>query len=238
MQLANSIRLGGWLLVVLNLLMAIGAIQVIIRMTPAIERIIERNERSIRAGVEMLSALALSGGGAMSEQLRADFEGALFRAKNNVTEPEEGEVLASIDRLSAGAFQGVTVARQEIVAAILRFGTINREAIFRADHAARQLGYAGAWGGVFVATCVFLAGFIFIRGVIRRVVRPLAEIHAVIAAQRRGEVMRRCSGTDLPQEVKIIFNGINEILDQRQLLPVPPGESPEQKFVPGKSGGQ
>lgn len=237
MQLANSIRLGGWLLVVLNLIMAIGAIQVIIRMTPAIERIIERNERSIRAGVEMLSALALSDGGAMNEQLRADFEGALFRAKNNVTEPEEGEVLALIDQLSAGAFQGVTVARQEIVAAILRFGTINREAIFRADHAARQLGYAGAWGGVFVATCIFLAGVIFIRVVIRRVVRPLEEIHAVIAAQHRGETMRRCSGADLPQEAKLIFGGINEILDQRQFQAGSPGDFQKQKSLSGKPSG-
>jgi uncharacterized membrane protein len=215
MRMANAVRFGGWLLVAVNLFMAVGAIQVIIRMTPAIERIIERNERSIRHGVEMLSALALSGGGAMSEQLRAEFEDALQRAKNNVTEPEEDDVLALIDRLSAATFRGETEARQEMVSAILRFGTINREAIFRADHAARQLGYAGAWGGVFMATSIFLAGFIFIRGVTRRVVRPLEEIHAVIAAQRRGEVMRRCSGEDLSQEARIIFSGINEILDQR-----------------------
>lgn len=221
MRLANAVRVGGWLLVVLNLLMAIGSIQVFMRMAPAIERIIERNERSIRDGVVMLSSLARSGGGVMNEQLRAEFAGALQKAKNNVTEPEEDDVLALIDRLAEGAFQGETTVREEIVAAILRFGTINREAIFRADHAARQLGHAGAWGVVFMATCVFLAGVIFIRGVTRRVVNPLEEIHAVIAAQRRGETMRRCSGADLPQEARLIFSGINEILDQRQPQPAP-----------------
>lgn len=228
MQLAQAVRVGGWLLVALNLLMAIGSIQVFMRMAPAIERIIERNERSLRDGEEMLSFLALSGGGAMSEQLRANFAEALYRAKNNVTEPEEDDVLTLIDRLSPGAFQGEASARQEMVAAILRFGAINREAIFRADYAARRLGYAGAWGVVFMAISVFLVGVIFIRSLTRRVARPLEEIHSVIAAQRRGETMRRCSGADLPQEVKIIFNGINEILDQRQLQPGPPVVLPER----------
>lgn len=222
MQLVQAVRVGSWLLVVLNLLMAIGSIQVFMRMTPAIERIITRNERSIRDGVEMLSALAVSGGGVMDRQLRADFEGALSRAKNNITEPGEDEVLATIERLTPAVFQGEAGARQEAVAAIRRFGAINTEAIFRADHAARRLGNAGAWGVVFMAISVFLAGVIFIRNLTTRVAKPLEEIHLVIAAQRRGETMRRCSGTDLPQEMKIIFSGINEILDQRQLQPGPP----------------
>lgn len=237
MLLTNSIRVGGWLLLALNLIMAIGAIQVIIRMTPAIERIIARNESSIRAGVEMLSVLALSDGKAMDEPLRVKFEAALQLAKNNVAEPAQDDTLAEIDRLSSGALRGETEARQEMVSAIMRLGMINRAAIFRADHAARQLGTAGAWGGVFMSACIFLAGVIFIRGVIRRVVRPLEEIQAVVAAQRRGESMRRCSGTDLPQEVKIIFSGINEILDQRQLQPVPPEISREVRAVPDKVGG-
>lgn len=237
MQLAYAVRVGGWLLVVLNLLMAIGSIQVFMRMAPAIERILARNERSIGAGVEMLSALAVSGGGVMEGQLRSDFEGALSRAKNNITEPKEDEVLATIERLTPAVFQGEAEARQEAVAAIRRFGAINREAMLRADHAARRLGYAGAWGVVFMAISVFLVGVIFIRNMTRRVVRPLEEIHTVIAAQRRGETMRRCSGADLSQEVKIIFNGINEILDQRQTQSAPPVLSREKEHSPDKAGG-
>jgi len=110
------------------------------------------------------------------------------------------------------------------VAAIVRLGAINREAMAKADLAAQQMGHAGAWGVVFMAVCIFVAGLIFIRIVTRRVVRPLEEVHAVITAQRRGEIMRRCSGTDLPQEVKLVFSGINELLDQRQLLTDKPGD--------------
>lgn len=222
MRLAYAVRVGGWLLVGLNLFMAIGSIQVFQRMAPAIERIIARNERSIRAGVQMLAIIALAGGEPLSEQERADFGDALNRAKNNITEPEEDKVLATIEKLAPAVLQGEAGARGEIVAAIIRLGQINREGMLRADHAARRLGHTGAWGVVFMALCVFMAGVIFIRSLTRRVVRPLEEIHAVITAQRRGEIRRRCSGADLPQEMKIIFDGINEILDQRVAHPVSP----------------
>ena len=236
MQLAHAIRLGGWLLVVLNLLMALGTIEIFMRMTPAIQGIIERNERSLHASEEMLAALALAGG-AGSEERQTDFAAALERARNNVTEPAESSVLAEIARVSAAAFSGNAEARRETVAALARFGAINREAMIRADRGAQRLGLAGAWGVVFMAICVFLAGVIYIRGLTRRVARPLEEIHAVIAANRQGETMRRCSGTGLPQEVKVIFTGINELLDQRQLPVVPPRDLPEKRPGSGASGG-
>jgi len=223
MRLAHAVRLGGWLLVGLNLLMALGSIKVFMRMAPAIEGIIERNERSLQAGEEMLAALALAGDEPMSEQRRIDFSKALDRAQNNVTEVDEGEILATIARFSPSAFAGQVEARGETVAAIVRLGVINREAMVKADLAAQQLGHAGAWGVVFMAVCIFLAGLIFIRIVTRRVVRPLEEVHAVITAQHRGEIMRRCSGTDLPREVKLVFSGINDLLDQRQFQTDKPG---------------
>lgn len=236
MKLAHAIRLGGWLLVVLNLLMALGTIKIFMRMTPAIQGIIERNERSLHASEEMLAALALSGR-AGSEERRADFEVALERARNNVTEPAESLVLTEIARVSAAAFSGNIAARRETVAALARFSKVNREAMIRVDRVAQQLGQTGAWGVVFMAICVFLAGVIYIRSMTRRVARPLEEIHAVIAANRRGETMRRCGGTDLPQEVKVIFTGINELLDQRQLPAAPPREFPEKRPGPGETSG-
>ena len=49
MRLAQAVRVGAWILVGLNLLMAVGAIGIFNRMAPAIAVIIERNERSINA---------------------------------------------------------------------------------------------------------------------------------------------------------------------------------------------
>ena len=58
-----------------------------------------------------------------------------------------------------------------------------------------------------------MVGMLFIRSLKRNLVKPLEEIHSVIQAFRNGDIMRRCAGSDIPPDIKTIFNGINEILD-------------------------
>lgn len=84
----------------------------------------------------------------------------------------------------------------------------------KADRQARQFGNGGAWGIVFMASAVFIAGMLFMRSLKRNLVEPLEEIHSVIQAIRNGDSMRRCTGPDAPQEIKTIFSGINEVLDK------------------------
>lgn len=216
MRLAQAFRVGAWLLVGLNLLMALGSIVIFIRMAPAIAEITERNGRSLNACEDMLASLALVGNYTVEEDPRANFMAALERAKNNITEAAEPAVLQAIESSAAAALNGDLQARGETVAAIVRLGNINSEAMVIADRRARQLGHAGAWGVVFMAICIFLAGMIFISCLARRVVNPLEEIHTVLAAHRNGETRRRCTGVNLVQDMRTVFNGINEILDQCQ----------------------
>jgi len=215
MRLAHAVKIGAWFLVGLNLLMALASIGIFMRMAPAITIIIERNERSLQACEDMLASLALSSKANREGQIEI-FKEALARAKNNVTESEEPDILQAVDATFQKAFTGESGARAATVAGIVNLGRINREAMIRADSSARQLGYAGAWGVVFMAILVFIVGLIFIRSLSRRLVLPFKEIHAVMAARRNGESMRRCTGMDLPQDIRAIFNDINEILDQCQ----------------------
>lgn len=214
MRLGQAVRLGAWIFVGLNLLMAFGSIGIFMRMAPAITVIIDRNERSLQACEDMLASLAMSTGITVDEARLTAFKDAYERARNNVTEVEEPTVLKSIEASFHPAFRGDQEARQATVDAIVTLGRINREAMIYADTSARQLGYAGAWGVVFMACTIFIAGMLFVRRLTQRVVNPLEEIHRVIVAQRNGETMRRCNGTDLPQEMRAIFIGINEILDK------------------------
>jgi hypothetical protein len=218
MRIAQAVRVGAWLLVGLNLLMALGAIWILMRMAPAMAGIIERNDRSLYACEEMLAALALAGDDPASgeEQYLARFQAALKRAEENVTEKGESAALKTIAAGSLAAFAGDLAARRQTVAAIVRLGDINREAMTRADKHFRQFAEAGIWGVVFMAIAVFIVGLLFIRSLLGRVVRPVEELHAVIAAYRQGDTLRRCSGVDMPQEVRAVFQGINEILDQGQ----------------------
>lgn len=217
MRLAQTVRLGAWILIGLNLLMAFGSIWVFIRMAPAIEVIIDQNERSLQACEKMLAALALADNQETDiTQLKASFAAALNNAQNNITEKDEPPALDAIDRDYAGAFEGDFAAKTRTVEAILSLGEINREAMVRADKKARQLGNAGAWGVVFMASAVFLTGMLFMRALKKNLVMPLKEIDAVLNAHRSGDTMRRCSGTRLSRDVRRVFNNVNALLDGKQ----------------------
>lgn len=217
MTIAQPVRIGLWLLIGLNLLMAFGAIGVFIRMSPAISVIIDQNGNSLEACEDMLTSLALiSGGTEENMALEKTFVDALTRAQNNITETEEPDVLKLIAHNYSGAFAGQTDARKRTVTAIIRLGKINRDAMVKADHRAKQFGHAGAWGIVFMAAAVFFAGMVFKRSLSNHVIAPLEEIYEVISAHRRGDTMRRCSGSDLPRDIRIVFGVLDEFLDSNQ----------------------
>ncbi len=218
MKAAQSVRLGAWLLIGLNLMMALGSIWIFMRMAPAIEVIIERNERSLEACEEMLASLAMISHDAHADPaLKTAFSDALQGAQNNITEKEEPAALESIKADYSRAFLGNETARRKTVAAIVLLGKINREAMIAEDRRARQFGNAGAWGVVFMAVSVFFAGMQFKRTVSRNLAAPLEEIHLVISAHRNGDALRRCTGSQLPADVKLVYSGINELLDRQRL---------------------
>ncbi|MDD2463646.1 MAG: hypothetical protein PHI97_06580 [Desulfobulbus sp.] len=215
MRLAHAVRVGSWVLVGLNLLMAVGTIAVFSRMAPAIEVILDRNERTLQACEDMLAILAVVGDGSrFSKPEEQEFRRAFKRAQDNITEDQEPVALAQIEHHLQPLLAGDTQIRSQSVNAIIHLGKINRDAMTLADQHAQHLGRNGAWGVAFMAISVFLAGVVFIRSLTRRVVTPLEEIHTVINANRNGDTMRRCTGVDLAQDVSAVFTGINEILDQ------------------------
>jgi hypothetical protein len=215
MKLLTTAKGGALLLIGLNLLMALGSIWIFVRMAPAIEVIIDQNERSLEAGEKMLTALAMSSENISGNaELKVSFEKALKAAQDNITEDEEPEALDLIDRSYPAAFKNDFNARLQTIAAINLLGKINREAMVRAEKKARQLGNGGAWGVVFMASAVFMAGLFFLRMLKRNLVRPLEEIYSVISAHRQGETMRRCSGADMSKDIKTIFDGMNELFDK------------------------
>ncbi|MGD9950327.1 MAG: hypothetical protein AB7U29_17885 [Desulfobulbus sp.] len=215
MRLAHAVRVGAWVLVGLNLLMAVGTIAVFSRMAPAIAVILDRNERTLQACEDMLAMLAVVGDGSrFSPSEEQEFRGAFIRAKDNITEDQEPVPLAQIEGNLQPLFAGDRKIRRQSVNAIIKLGQINRNAMTVADQHAQHLGRNGAWGVAFMAISAFLAGVVFIRSLTRRVVTPLEEIHTVINANRNGDTMRRCTGVNLVQDVAAVFTGINEILDQ------------------------
>lgn len=217
MKIAQSVRFGIWLLIGLNLLMALGCIWIFVRMTPAIEVIIEQNARSLEACEEMLASLTLSGQDPTGElELRKTFVTALERAQKNITEPEEPLALDTIRSRYEKAFSGAKSARMETVAAITELARINREAMISADSRAKQFGNAGAWGVVFMSVVVFLAELIFKKTLFKNLIEPLEEINQVISAYRDGDGFRRCTGPDLSVEMRHLYDSINTLVENER----------------------
>ncbi len=226
MKLAHSVRLAGGFLIGLNLLMAFGSIWIFVRMTPAIELIIDRNVTSLQMCEEMLAALALANK-KQSERTTAmgsvqeTFRKALQRAQQNITEEDEPAIIKSISQNYLQAFAGEAAALTKTVDAVQSLGAANRAAMVAADKKARQFGNAGAWGIVFMATVVFLIGMLFIRSLKKNLVHPLEEIHSVTTAYQHGDTMRRCTGTGIPREIHQVYRELNEILDKGSVANFP-----------------
>ncbi len=215
MKLAQSVWLGAWVLIGLNLLMAFGSIWVFMRMSPAIETIIDRNVTSLQTCEEMLASLVGINGKKSDTKPSIDsFLAALDRAQHNITEEDEPDAIKSISQSYIKAFEGDGVEIRKTVTAVLRLGAINRAAMVSEARKARQFGNAGAWGIVFMATAVFLVGMLFLRRLKRNLINPLEEIHSVTIAIRNGDTMRRCTGTSLPKEMNQVFSELNEVLDK------------------------
>ena len=217
MRLAQAVRLGAWFLVGINLLLAVGSIAIFTRMAPAIANIIERNDHSLKACEDMLAVLARPGTASpLTDDQAALLRAAVDKARSNITEAREPEIIAKLESALSAAISGDSSARQILVTAAVHLSAINRDAMLAADQQAQRLGRTGAWGVVFMALSSFLVGIIFIQTLTRRVVHPLEEIHAVIRANRNGDALRRCTGSNLPLDMAMVFSGINSLLDQCQ----------------------
>lgn len=216
MKVSQSVRFGAWILISLNLLMAFGSIWVFMRMAPAIETIIDQNELSLQACEEMLAALLMKDQHKNGTPSRIEsFHHALSRAVNNITEKEEPLALDTIGESYLKAFEGDDAQLRRTVEAILQLGEINRAAMIKADRKARQLGAAGAWGVVFMATVVFLIGILFLRSLKENLSDPLEEIDSVVSAFRKGDTMRRCTAKSPSRIIRQVFANLNDLLDKR-----------------------
>ena len=215
MRMRQQFRVSLAVLVGFQLITAFGAIGLLSRMTPAIAEILDENEYTIEAAHQMLLVLAgraFEPGGPATEQ---QFREALQRAKNNVTEPGEPEVLAQLESLSRAALQGDPLAFRATVEGIRRLVEINRQAMLRADLEARRLGVAGAWAAVILALAALAATVLVSRRLAGRLLDPLGELYEVTEAARQGDDFRRCHKRGAMAEMSRILESVNLFLDQR-----------------------
>ena len=168
--------------VTLNLLLVFTAIGLFVRMSPVIERILQRNDATIVAAEEVLESLARASSAPILEADVGRIRSALQRARDNITEPGERQVLIAIEEQLEPALAGEKDARPLLVDQVHELIAINRTAMREVDREAQRLGKAGAWAAAFMgltslALCLFLT-----RSLARRVVWPVRELRDTLIA--------------------------------------------------------
>ena len=215
MRIRDEIRLAVGALLGIQVLTMIAAVALLARMTPAIDQILEDNEKSIRAVERMRFALVepLPEPGE-PDLRRAHFERALTEAENNITEPSEGPVLEHIAELDDAALAGDPEALNALRTELWTLNAINRESMLDANARAKQLGTAGAWALVFLG----LIGVVFSLALLRRarvkLINPVYEIGSVLDACRGGDIHRRFNPAGASKEFREIAEVVNLLVGE------------------------
>lgn len=207
----REIKIWMWVLLTLYLVITFGVIQLMARLTPAIEQILQENVYSVTAVETMLCAAADPN----YEDREARFTDALTKAKNNITESEEKEIIQTIEQNWHLAFAGDQQAMSAVVASLNRLGEVNRNSMQRADDQAKWLGNTGTWAMVMLGFTGFLMSLFVMRRLMRRFLDPLEEIHRVLLAFQQGERFRRCKLLFGSSEFQALGDTINQLLEMQ-----------------------
>jgi hypothetical protein len=221
MQTERDLYVGIGALVAMLLVVSFGTVGLLMRMSPAIERILRENVASLEACDEMMAALALAGPGQAEASIAARFREALRRAQANITEAQERPALARIEAAAPGALRGEPADRAAAVEALAALHAVNSASMRRADERARQLGLGGAWAIVFLSCVALAVSVAVLRRLRQRLVAPLQELSSTLAAASRGDRHRRCRPmTTAPAELARILLAVNGLLDRAALAPI------------------
>jgi hypothetical protein len=214
MQTRKSLLLGTWILLALNLILAIGTVALLNRMTPAIAQIISENDKSLAACEEMLAVLAIMNSRKLNEKDKKRFYDNIERAENNITEKDEPAILIQIRKYAIPALEGNISAINKEIKYILELADSNRKAMQKADQNARQLGTTGAWVAVFLSCISFISGLFFIKHLNSHILLPLEELYVVLKARKKGDSFRRCKKSGISAYFYFIYDEINSLIDK------------------------
>ncbi len=215
MRAAFEIRAAVVALLALQVITALGAVVLLARTGPAVERILAENDYSLAAAEAMARAIASRADGPMGPDEREAYDAALERARENITEAAEHPVIIALSRHRDGLVAGDAAARDASLDALRGLSAINRASMRRQDLRAKQLATGGAWAVVVLAGLALFLAVLQVRRANRRLVAPIESLYAVSRAVQAGNDLRRCSTVDMPVELAAVATTLNDLLDAR-----------------------
>jgi hypothetical protein len=213
-EAARELSLGVLALASSLVLMALVAINVLERMTPAVERMMNENVGSMSAASRMFAALAAARlPEPAGEGARERFFETLAWAVKNGTEPGELEVLEELRVHGPAALDGDRRSLELALTAISRLESINDSAAQVAQADIERLARGGEWALALLGIVGFAAGA-YVRGrLYRRVVSPLHELERVLLSVEGGDELQRCASRGHSPQQHQALRSLNRLLD-------------------------
>lgn len=216
MRIRDEIRLGVGTLLFVQVLMMFAAVGLLARMTPALDQILQDNERSIHAVERMLIVLAeppSSEPGRLADREQR-FGQALEDAQSNVTDERETALLAGIDEQQAAGLAGDPAALAELRSDLGRLGDINRDAMHDSNLRAKRLGNAGAWVLALLGLLGLGLSIMVMRRFQAKLIRPVYELGAVLEACNDGDSHRRFNPAEGSSEFREVAQVVNSLVGE------------------------
>lgn len=189
-------------------IITIAGIKAFLRLEPFINTLNSANIQSLYYAEIMLSSIS-------AKKDFEKFEEYLQKSKNNVTEVGEQEILDDIANSYHPAFKGNRKVEEETINKIAQFSHINRIAMERAGKKAKQIERVGIWIIVFPSIFIWIIGFTILYRLKKTLIKPIQELNNVIFEYNKGNKMRRCPSNTISKDLQKLYDGINQILDDK-----------------------
>ena len=143
------------------------------------------------------------------------FEENLRKAQNNITEIGEKEALDKIADNYAEAFKGNKKIEDETINEIAEFSKINRVAMEQVGTIAKKQRTIGIWIILFPSVFIWMIGIALLKRLDSTYIKPIQELNDAIFDYNKGNCMRRCPSVTPSKDLQKLYDGINNILDNK-----------------------
>lgn len=208
MNLSGKIYLYFTILLICSTIIAIAGIYGFQRLEPFVNTLNSANTQSLYYAEQMLSSISAK------KDLKR-FEEYLTRAQNNITEAGEKEAIDKIADNYMPAFEGNKKIEDETINEIAEFSKINRVAMEQAGIIAKKQRAIGIWIILFPSVFIWIIGFALLKRLDRTYIKPIQELNDVIYDFNKGNSMRRCPSITVSKDLQKLYEGINNILDNK-----------------------
>ncbi len=208
MNFAKRIYYSYIIILICSTVITIAGIRGFQRLEPFVNTLNSSNTRSLYYAEQMLSSISAK------KDIKV-FERNLNLAKNNITEPEERDVIEKIAGNYQPSFYGNNMYEDETIDNITELSRINRVALEQAGLKAKRMQTVGIWIIIFPSIFIWIIGLTLLARLKRTFIKPIEELNDVIVDYNSGNYMRRCPSHTASKDLQKLYDGLNRILDEK-----------------------